>query len=1836
MSQADTSPHKPLSQVSTATRQAQLFIASPVLKNMRLSGLNPKATPFDQRHGRPVPPSSTHLNPDANVFQPSLGINTHVSPRSVSSSPMQGWKSPARNVSPMATAAPFFVYEAQQPLSPATDMLGVRNNHHAQLSPSSGSMLMPASPGIWNANISPVLSEHRLSGHSPIAPDASLHGGGWGSTSIMGGRNESQRRNRGPPIINQPIKTNGHNSKPSVSLNPAAFASVLAHQQEKRKIMVRLPTEVSTLSNCHDVSTIMEEADEDDQSKGDVVSKIRCHWPERVPLRNTDSCDYGDQLPLVSLSVESILSHKALLELNSSDLGSSKFIEIYLPGQNAWSDVRAFVEQERLQSSEKESPMKQFASHHDDGWGVGAGSGDGGTFGLTNSHHDLSGVVHQDNATHLVTHQKGNFAHALSTPQKVLHSQSMSLSIPQSGQPFGPATLTALGLPSPSDKQQPEPHLSTKHSPVDNPSNSTSFSWRDIGRGFGYDISEAEEQTGDRQSSGHTSPAYSLSEDNDSSDLDEADQKPSWLEQRRKVSSMALPQATIGTTPSTNGHLTNTGNPSSEHGDVHTPEMQAQDGRPRSSTGETFASSTLNGCDQVSRPAEDELEGIDVESRGPLDESERIGRQKGREARRFLSQSKDSSIRPDAPAFVPSSLATSDHFRLPSITNSSFGGSLRDDRSNLGLNAAAPSFVPGAFTFTVPTNGLRLPLDIDPVDSRPSQGREKRIRQHSTREVEDETSPMSHSPPRPHPSAASLESALRTDSNAMTPPPFNMDMNASRSSSSVRTSEPQPTLGTFKFQPTATPFSPTAVRHIQRPKIPDFDAADYEPNLDHTLGSRDMAPYPEDSPLAQSLVPSRQNSQQQYSNSSSIPMQSQGSTPRHVHQRDASFITNSSDQSLYRRQPPLASVNRDQYRMDDELVSEDSALTDIIEELGVRVDKALEGWAGKILDEVTIMGQVRPVNMVTLDAVERKALVDAIGREIGDLLADHHDRLQEGLEGLPMFMSSSLQGSKNEDTSSSLSDSDDDKVGRSTKQPVSQEQYKGEDGLHALHIAIENKMSDLQHDLTTGYKAAMSEMMTALGNDQLSKVQAFLEAAQHTVLDKHTRALQSSPVELSTEGSEIFATLLLGRLQPLFDEVAEKLAQRQQKGTADTIETLIEDHLVRTRAITQAEHQDTLHVVKNTLESRTDLWEQTLAEIKDATGDQLQVNILKSILPHIETLRSDHSFDPDVLVGRLTEILLPKLSHAQNNQNQNQTDPQEIATIIANQIRPYLQNSRDPDDSLFDADKMLWQDTLTDKIVHVIEKSMLGQHLDTAPLVAILEPLVEKQDGTRGLVHRILEKQGDMEMTVNILPSAVSSKMEVFLATSQSIQNGHETILTKLDELSETRFSEHGVTDESTSRRIAHLEKQNDHLSQQLDASRREAMDARCEANEIKAELSASSGYSNTLREEVTRLETILEQAQKDVTADKAKASTLHEAEQRAVEQRHAAERQLDECRHHVKHLENILRENDDKMSLLQAHVEQLNAETVAGRNDRTQERETHLQSAKEMIKRTEGLEDTLRNERQRADTLLHQLHETEKNAAQEKHQMMERTARAEGEVSALEKRVAEQDAKIANLQQLTSTQKLKAAQSGQKLSEIEKKLRDADSDGRELIALKARLSELESKSADHEEVARRLRTAQDSETHLRQELHAHQSRFLDVERDLMSMRESLVGREELDQAQADLSKAREEIAGLRGKLAERERYIQETVQHSSPIRAKPGVTSIPEHPSPSHGSTTWASLRAQNSFHDGFDSHNRSSFYVDDSFESARAPTNRGMEDRSSMLSTSRAVAQSEDGWWS
>jgi hypothetical protein len=1742
---------------------------------------------------------------------------------------------------------------------------------------------------VSNAPVSP-------SGFSEISAGTSASVTGLGFPPTANGNAQWQnRRNRGPPLANQPLKTFGHNSKPSVSQNPAAFAAAMAAQKPKRKVCVRLPVEGDGQSVF---PLVIAEEDEEtaggEDSKESGAKSIRQRWTWRTPLQE------AFESVLATKGVDDVQAQStAVMGESERQDGLPDFVDIYLPGQSAWDEVRELIELERQE--------RNAVTLSANDWGIGAGGGDGSTFGLAPARSEGRKLLE-------------------TPPRNATHSTTMSLSISPSGVPFGPSTLSALGLPSPSDncekraqsdtEQDAAERLTGSRPPLNHHNSDPVMmspsrlskkledkSWKALGLGFGYDLAEEDEEEGPSKYGGEEDKEDSDAVRSDNSrdaDASESDGEDSaeWLKRRRYVSNKPVealvePDDSVASSDLEDMLSEEFSNPSDEEtarrlrremiaereslhrqgARLHFEDHAGYVGnRPRADTGDTYASSGLGDAwsGDIRQAQSATGRSIDIMPRGPLDSAPDT--LTGGMSR----SSTKSTFRADAPEFNPRG---NDHYRLPSIARSSFGQSFGHGKKGsgaAGLNAAAPSFVPGAFTFTAPSNAPKLPsLQQQPLGvQRDGQGREKRFRHLAAGQIDDAGYDMimANSPPRPRMSAASLESGLRDAGRGVSygaPHPFNLGRSeGTQDESHSQEAPPQPILGSFSFQPNASAFLP-GITDEQHGQVPQSDFTFSLPRRSSAVTIR----RPED------VLPAALTRTSPSHNRSNLSMLTDNSFDAAKTFGGAASGRTRSDTIASSHHLLAAAQHSGTLHHTEDSEDENSTMSDIIEELGERMDRSLEGWAGKILDEVTIMGQVRPLNVVTLEAAERQLLVESLGREVGDLLADYNDRLHERLMASPIPTPRHLLQTSESDTSTIRPESRSVTSERglvlrtSTASLRSRVLEDREEETQNRILALQQSLGDNREELQRDVRAAIADAVPQAIGDAVAHMKSLIDAERLEAglikevaiddgqgegrVDAAQAGRTHMPVELSAESSTLVASLLIGRMQPVLDELSDKLNSHHQQSIARAVEPILEEYFTQSKTRSQAEKHDLLQDMQEMVDRRQKEMQAGLDDVRDVVVETLQTSFIQKLVPHLDTLKPDHDLHADLICGRITEILVPLIKGEDRQEPRNgkadtpthsAIDAAELSTLVVQQLRPVLQHRAEREaplgnHSLFDAGEMDY-DAMAERVVQLLRADRnAGESRDFDTIVAFLEPLVQKQDEVRSLSRKALEKQHEVEMTLNALPSAVNTKMEVLLSSNQTLRDGQAEIVEKLQELFAAKPTDSGAM---AMLNIQGREELRDDVQRRLLQAETALADERQKSSKMIAE-------TVRLQETLNRVQEKLNEAEED-RSDLARAK--EEAEKQCVEIRRDVEGMLAERARFEAQAQGM----EDMITTLRVHTDRMEHELHKNREERAHERDSAARTAADTVMRCERAEEQLRTERSRVEVLLDQMRSSE----QDVQSSLQRAAKAEGELAAYEKRIGEQDVKISNLQQLTATQKQKAAQSGQKLSEVEKRLRELEASDRELHVAQARLKDMETRTSYAEEMERDLRIRIETERRLRQEVATMQSKFLDMERDLMSMRETLVGRDELEQSQADLNSAREEVAELRGQIAERDRREQDVEQKhaqaliaaaaaaaASPIKTvnkdalKPSNSNsnADQWPirSPSHGSTTWASIYAPNdaSYDEDVENgggallaqarskHRRA--FADDSFASPRP-------NGSLISNNSRHVECSVDGWWS
>ncbi len=158
------------------------------------------------------------------------------------------------------------------------------------------------------------------------------------------------RKSKGLPPVT-PLKTTGHNSKPSISLNPAAFMASLAALKAKKKVVVCMPAEESlpddaaTLAEAKSVedgAAPGEDLQEDAFSKAcaakhrqaRAAASTRQKWPRRQPW----PADQHDLIQCSQLPRDATVTCAIHPEPWPYSRGLPDTIEIYLPGASAWDE----------------------------------------------------------------------------------------------------------------------------------------------------------------------------------------------------------------------------------------------------------------------------------------------------------------------------------------------------------------------------------------------------------------------------------------------------------------------------------------------------------------------------------------------------------------------------------------------------------------------------------------------------------------------------------------------------------------------------------------------------------------------------------------------------------------------------------------------------------------------------------------------------------------------------------------------------------------------------------------------------------------------------------------------------------------------------------------------------------------------------------------------------------------------------------------------------------------------------------------------------------------------------------------------------------------------------------------------------------------------------------------------------------------------------------------------------------------------------------------------------------------------------------------------------------
>lgn len=1313
------------------------------------------------------------------------------------------------------------------------------------------------------------------------------------------------------------------------------------------------------------------------------------------------------------------------------------------------------------------------------------------------------------------------------------------------------------------------------------------------------------------------------------------------------------------------------------------------------------------------------------------------------------------------------------HYRLPSIPSSSFGGSafgrdldgteqqrqpIQSRQVSAGctvLNANAPAFNPrSTFTFAAPSGAPRPPQpfiggyeEVQPEILREEQGREKRSRTKvggpdasntditGSREIAYRPSePLDQGNLDDSPDHAAPERSMGENGRNQAGP-----SNEHGLAGDFGSRRPS---GLASLRPSAPSFMPTSARQARqaRPGIPMFDGpqdvggSDAEvpglmvPTSDFTF-SMDSKAIPIRAPEgwrprneAASERPAlsaistedeedRENQPQPISTSgNATKILGDGSVRRkplgniaNESNRGAINIPGSSathpraDVNLRvaaggqdarpRRSSRLAQQHGQSYDLrsngsstasarirgddvDSASDGESETFQDIIDELASRMDQSLDAWGGRILDEVTLAGQVRPLmsghtsHASTIARVSEddrssivNALLDGVKTALAQQLSQFQDTFVEQQKQIGFANAPAIDVRADRLAS----------TGEARILPRSRKDGSGADSL-------DTRGDGLDFDYVA---EVLEDKIGSLKRDMLASM---------TVAQPKTLSTDADIARPAAMGSDELANAVLQRLQPLFQSTRDELSERQRADLPEILHPLLMNAFAKVVAESESNREAMAKSLVESIEGRMRGWEKNLVEMREHMPEHVQVALINGIIPHLDAFITKPEpqlhiagSDPDVVAARVTEILAPMISESRETRRERQISEDEdrqkelerdrqamnevveAATAAAQAAADSIakQSSLDPDTLAEAVLKKILPDVAAIKtepvdtqqliasISDVIGKQSIEHLVDLNPVTALLEPLVAKQEDVRSLSQKIMSRQRELESTLSDMPTLVGAKVEALYSAYEHRETSGDVL--ELQDMLQQLLNKVEATQSET--------------QGALEQARQEAMEQKTEATEIRAELIAAGSYSSTLKDEVSRLEKSADDLLEQIRL-------LRDREAEATEKARNSERQATEADYRVKDLEASRDGAIARCELLATHNDELANELKASREERARERESAAQATAEVLARLVSAERAVAEANQRAEEKERQESEsrTAKDAALQ--EALERAARAEGELSGLQKRVADQDVKVSNLQSLAAAQKQKAAETQQKLSEASKKREEYESQAQEHAIALARLKDMESRLVDEEALHEKVRAVEEDKAHLREELSQYHQRFLEVERDLVGMKDRLVGREQLEACQEELATSREETAQLRGQLAERERQEEQRRADEEERMARSKATRIAwDDPSESSYSaslhrgangdgergtlsSSWAGGGSSGEGQDGDDTTASSSLTTDGGFAMLRKPSSRGATGTAPAIvvssanmpvppsytrtSSNRVVQKTDDGWWS
>ncbi|CCF50315.1 hypothetical protein NDA10_005381 [Ustilago hordei] len=801
----------------------------------------------------------------------------------------------------------------------------------------------------------------------------------------------------------------------------------------------------------------------------------------------------------------------------------------------------------------------------------------------------------------------------------------------------------------------------------------------------------------------------------------------------------------------------------------------------------------------------------------------------------------------------------------------------------------------------------------------------------------------------------------------------------------------------------------------------------------------------------------------------------------------------------------------------DDEDDEDESLTDFVEEIVERVDKALEGWAGKILDEVTIMGQVRPLPRGAVAAADLSLDQDKIVHELSR-------RMEEVLDN-QLATTFSAHVRKSTDASDET---------QATVRPGRRRNPSADEKMAASGLV------DAPGEWDFDYVQDVLEMKLGEFRQQIEGTMA--QVMQKVELSRNNLATSAKEDErnidglkgLNTSGDmvEAVTSRLVTHLATLFESHTNS-AKQVQSESETKLQQVMQAKLDENLFLLSEKSAGDRSNIQQMLESELHGLERSIGQVSDSVKEQLESALKECLPPLLEDKVANETSLADRLASQLGQILGPLLSEERRGlleDTQSSHDlflealpsPLRIAQSTVKLMDPIVQSLKsEPVDS----------DALVTRLAEVIGKQSIEHMVDLNPVLALLEPLISKQEDARSMSKKILQQQEDTERTLSELPGAINAKTEIFLSSASETSEKQGLILQQIAEIkSELEQKASALGTVSAAGDNPELYEKLEDLAQGRGLMQETAEKTLSELAGVYQVLNSSYEALERLEKQYTSTEEVHRELttklEKQAEASSAMARELREAEARAAR----AEAEKAE-------LAAKVTSSDKESATLRDQLAQMAAELAATKAERAKELDASNKAVSEAVARADRAESASAETQDRMGRLLEQATVAEREAYESAKSVLERASKAEGQVGALEKRIAEQDSKIANLQQLSATQKQKAAQSHQKLAEGEKRVKELEAKADQLSEATVRLGVLEVKAVELEETKKKLAEGEERETHMREEIRRYDERFSEMERDLVTLKDGFVEKTVHKKTQKQLQESEKLVEQLKAQI---------------------------------------------------------------------------------------------------